>query len=155
VHPSIAILAIHHLLRADGSRPTGEWVAFRELPDALFYAPAFAGHAEGTVAYRFGQDVAGFRQACLALGGSPLDLADAAYSFQALPRLPLAVLLWAGDDEFPGQARILFDANAGRQLPTEDLSGVGDWLAHHLARWQGEQSTRADSQTAMPAPEQS
>lgn len=133
-HPSIAIVLIHHLLHCDGTRPAGQWVAFRELPDGLFYAQAFAGHAEGALAERFGQDIEAFVQANEAQGGAPLDIAEAAYRYQALPHLPVAVLLWAGDDEFPGQARILFDANAGRQLPTEDLSGIGDWLAHRLVR---------------------
>ncbi len=135
-HPSIAIVLIHHLLHCDGTRPAGQWVAFRELPDGLFYAQAFAGHAEGALAERFGGDIEAFRRANEAQGGAPLEIAEAAYIYQALPRLPVAVLLWAGDDEFPGQARILFDANAGRQLPTEDLSGIGDWLAHRLVRRQ-------------------
>ena len=35
-------------------------------------------------------------------------------------------------DEFPGRVQVLFDAAASHYLPTEDLSGVGDWLAHQL-----------------------
>ncbi len=132
-HVTIAIVLIHYLLRADGMSPADRWLAFRELPDGMFYAQAFAGHAEGLLAQRFGADLAGFRRAAQALGGAPLDLADASYRFAALPRLPMAALLWAGDDEFPGQARVLFDAHAGHYLPTEDLSGIGDWLAHKLA----------------------
>ena len=134
-HPSIAIVLIHYLLHCDGTRPAGQWVAFRELPDGLFYAQAFSGHAEGALAERFGGDIEAFRQANRAQGGSPLDIAEAAFAMRRSRYLPVAVLLWAGDDEFPGQARILFDANAGRQLPTEDLSGIGDWLAHRLVRW--------------------
>jgi hypothetical protein len=68
------------------------------------------------------------------LGGRSLALADAAYRFEAFPRLPVAVLLWAGDEDIPAQARILFDAHAGHYLPTEDLAGIGDWLAHRLTR---------------------
>ncbi len=132
-HMTIAIVLMHYLLTANGAPPADRWLAFRELPDGLFYAQAFAGHAEGEIAARFGSDVAAFRQAAAALGGQPLDLADASYRFQALPRLAIAVLLWAGDDEFPGQARVLFDAHAGSYLPTEDLSGIGEWLAHKLA----------------------
>jgi hypothetical protein len=109
-------------------------VAFRELPDGLFYAQAFSGHAEALLAQKYGADLEAFRRAAAALGGMPLDLADASFRFQALPRLAVAVLLWRGDEEFPGQARILFDAAAGHYLPTEDLSGIGDWLAHRLAR---------------------
>ncbi len=131
-HMTVAIVLIHYLLTADGTPPADRWLAFRELPDGLFYAQAFAGHAEGEIAQKFGADVAGFRQAAAALGGQPLDLADASFRFQTFPRLAVAVLLWAGDDEFPAQARVLFDAHAGHYLPTEDLSGIGDWLAHKL-----------------------
>jgi len=133
-HPSVAIVLIHHLLTADGTPAADRWVTFRELPDGLFYAQAFAGHEEAVLAQRYGQDLAAFRAAAAALGGQPLDLADASFRFQALPRLALAVLLWEGDEEFPAQARILFDAHAGHYLPTEDLSGLGDWLARRLTR---------------------
>jgi hypothetical protein len=133
-HPSIAIVLLHYLTTADGTRPADRWVTFRELPNGLFYAQAFAGHAEGLLAEKFGMNPDSFRRQAEALGGASLDLAEASFRFQALPRLAVAALLWEGDDEFPGQARILFDANAGHYLPTEDLSGIGDWLAHHLAR---------------------
>jgi hypothetical protein len=133
-HPSIAIMLLHYLTTADGTRLAERWVTFRELPHGLFYAQAFAGHAEGLLAEKFGTNPDRFRRQALAMGGTPLDLANASFRFQALPRFAIAALLWTGDDEFPGQARILFDASAGHYLPTEDLSGIGDWLAHHLAR---------------------
>lgn len=140
-HVTIAIVLMHYLLKADGTPPADRWLAFRQLPDGLFYAQAFAGHAEGLLAQRYGSDVAGFRRAAAALGGMLLDAApdgglappEAFFRFQALPRLAVAVQLWEGDEEFPGQVRVLFDAHAGRYLPTEDLSGIGDWLAHKLA----------------------
>ncbi len=133
-HASIGIVLLHYLLTADGTRLADRWVAFRELPDGLFYAQAFAGHAEALLAQRYGADLEAFRRACGSLGGMPLDLAEASFRFQALPRLAVAVLLWSGDEEFPSQARILFDATSGHYLPTEDLSGIGDWLSHRLAR---------------------
>jgi hypothetical protein len=131
-HPSVAIVLLHYLLTADGSRPADRWVTFRDLPDGLFYAQAFAGHAEAALAGRFGADIEAFRQASAGMRGAPLDLADASYRFQALPRVALAVLVWEGDDEVAAQARILFDADAGHYLATEDLSGLGEWLAHRL-----------------------
>ncbi len=140
-HVTIAIVLMHYLLKADGTPPADRWLAFRQLPDGLFYAQAFAGHAEGLLAGRYGSDVAGFCRAAAALGGTSLDAAPdgglappaAFFRFQALPRLAVAVQLWEGDEEFPGQVRVLFDAHAGHYLPTEDLSGIGDWLAHKLA----------------------
>jgi len=143
VHASINILLLHYLLTADGTPPADRWIAFRELPDGLFYAQAFAAHAELPLAQRFGVPAdtpAGraaleeLRRAAATLSGTPLDLADASYRFQALPRVAMAVLVWQGDEEFPGQARVLFDAHASHYLPTEDLSGVGEWLAHRFVR---------------------
>jgi hypothetical protein len=142
-HASIAIVLWHYLLTADGVPPAAagsSWMTFRELPNGLFYSQAFAGHAEGLLAEKFGSDVEGFHRACGSLGGERLIVApgaglappDAAYRFQAFPRLALAVQLWEGDEEFPGRVQVLFDAAASHYLPTEDLSGVGDWLAHRL-----------------------
>jgi hypothetical protein len=133
-HAAVSLVLLHYLLTADGTGIADQWVSCRELPGGRFYGRAFADQAEGVIAATFGTDVAGFRAAAATLGGLPLDLADAAYRFQALPRVPMAVLLWAGDDELPGQTRILYDASAGHFLPTEDLSGLGDWLAHQLTR---------------------
>ncbi len=42
------------------------------------------------------------------------------------------MLVWAGDDEEPGEARVLFDASASHYLPAEDLAGLGGQLAHRL-----------------------
>jgi hypothetical protein len=38
----------------------------------------------------------------------------------ALPRVPIAFLLWDGDEELPPDARILFDASVPAYLSTED-----------------------------------
>jgi Domain of unknown function (DUF3786) len=135
-HVAVSILLLHYLLRADGVSPAGEWLAFRELPDGMFYAAAFAQRAEAPLAQAFGagsgSGLEAFRGAAAAAGGLPLELADAAFAFQVLPRLALAVLVWAGDEEFSAQASLVFDAAAGHYLPAEDLAGLGGLLARRL-----------------------
>ena len=139
-HVSIVILLLHYLLNADGTPPAGRWLAFRGLPDGMFYADAFAAKAEAVLARcvadggTSAQRVEALQREALGLGGRALGLADVSFSFEALPLLPVAALLWFGDQEFAGEARVLFDAGAHHCLPTEDLAGVGDWLAHRLAR---------------------
>ncbi len=135
-HIAVAILLLHYLLLADGTPPAGAWSAYRELPDGLFYAASFAGRAEAPLTRAFATSAAGldlFRETALAAGGDALTLGDASFRFGALPRVDVAVLVWAGDDEGPGEARVLFDANAGHYLPAEDLAGLGGQLAHRLA----------------------
>lgn len=155
-HAAVAIATLHYLLTADGIPPAGNWWTFRELPDGLFYATAFAARAEDVLAQAFAatddpsvdaqlplaprvepsprDGVARFRRAAAALGGEPLDLGDASFCFAAFPRVALAVLLWAGDEDEPGEARILFDAHAGHYLRAEDAAGLGEWLARQLVR---------------------
>ena len=135
VHVAVAILLLHYLLTADGAAPTGEWKAYRELPDGLFYAASFAGRAEKPLAGAFAGSTAGldaFSSAASRCGGDALTLGDRSFRFAALPRVDVAVLVWAGDDEEPGEARVLFDASAGHYLPAEDLAGLGGQLAHRL-----------------------
>lgn len=138
-HAAVAILLLHYLLTADGAPATGEWAAYRELPGCLFYAAAFVARAEEPLARAFagpegpsGPGPAAFAAAALRLGGEPLPLADRAFRFQALPRLAVAALLWAGDDEAEGTAAVLFDTAAGHYLPAEDLAGLGGHLAQRL-----------------------
>lgn len=140
-HPAVAILLMHYLLTADGAPPAGEWLAYRELPGGLFYATAFARRAEEPLARAFagpagpsGPGPSAFAAAAAGLGGEPLALADAAFRFQALPRLAVAALLTFADDESPGSAAVLFDAAAAHYLPPEDLAGLGGYLAQRLTR---------------------
>jgi hypothetical protein len=134
-HVAVAILLLHYLLTADGAPSAGTWSAYRDLPDGMFYAFSFTQRAEQPVARAFAaspEGLDGFRAAARALGGDALTLGDASFRFVALPRLEVAVLVWGGDDEEPGEARVLFDSSAGHYLPAEDLAGLGGQIAHRL-----------------------
>ncbi|MDM8538586.1 DUF3786 domain-containing protein [Desulfobacterales bacterium HSG17] len=43
-------------------------------------------------------------------------MADAAYVFEITPRLPIAMLYWEGDDEFPAESKLLFDKSVSEHL---------------------------------------
>ncbi|MGC8872893.1 MAG: DUF3786 domain-containing protein [Chloroflexia bacterium] len=132
--PVLQILLLHYLLTSDGITPRGEWVSFRDLPDGRVYYRAFREGSELRLLGRFGNDITGFCRAAEALGGKPLPLADHAFAFQVLPRLPMAVLLWEGDEEFSPEIRILFDTSAANYLPTEDLAVIARYLTGCLIR---------------------
>jgi len=126
------LASLQYLLSAQDESPAGEWVDPKSLPygDFFFRGPhpmPTAGLEEA-----FGQSPDAFRGAAEALGGRPLDMGDAAYEFRALPRVPVAVILWAADDEFPARARFLLDRHAHRQLPLDALWVVCRVLAKRL-----------------------
>ena len=39
-------------------------------------------------------------------------MADASYSFNITPRIPVAVLFWDGDEDFSPESKLLFDKSS-------------------------------------------
>ena len=124
---------------ADGTPLAGRWISFTELPDGRFYNQAFQGYSGRLLAERFGQDPAGLDGAVTKLGGRLLASAagpqipgDRAFLIQALPRLPLLLAFWEGDEDFEATTQVLFDASAAHYLPTDVCAILGGMLARRL-----------------------
>ena len=122
----LEILLMHYLVNADGTPVSGMWITYRHLPGANLFEQRFTDMALQPLLDSFGNDAEGFRQAGLAIGGTPMSrTGDAAFRFMALPKIPMGCILYLGDDEVPPSINILFDAAAPHYLPTEDLSYLG------------------------------
>ncbi len=52
------------------------------------------------------------------------EFGDASIEVDVLPRLPLTIVIWRRDDEFPARASILFDQTAAAHLPLDALSAA-------------------------------
>jgi hypothetical protein len=126
-------MLLYYLHTADGALLADRWIGFRELPGGGFYHQAFQGYSGDQLASVVGQDPDAFDLAARALGGWPLPaLAPHAFAFLPLPRIRLAVVLWPGDDEFPSQASVLFDAGASHYMTTDGLALLGAGLTRRL-----------------------
>ena len=71
------------------------------------------------VSERYGTDRDGFLKKGLALGGVGLEYGDASVKLFPLPRVPVVLILWLADEEFPPRADILFDSSSELQLPID------------------------------------
>jgi len=125
---------LHYLRTADGKPLADRWVSLREIEGGRFYHQAFQGYSGDRVAKWFGNDLGAFRRAAERAGGERRDLGDAAYSFLALPRVPLVVIYWEGDEEFPPTAQVLFDGSAGHYLPVDGLAILGRELCGKIIK---------------------
>lgn len=131
-------LILTYLATANGRTPSGRWIGFRELPDGMFYAQAFQGYT-GVRLIRELQDeeeerLNSLRRAAEALGGKPVEIGDIGFSFTVFPRVRLAVVYWRGDEDFPSQARVLFEDSAADYMSTDGLAILGSNLVGRILK---------------------
>jgi hypothetical protein len=127
-------LLFYYLLTADGTSRTGRWVSFADLPNGRTYSTAFQGYSGDEVVKAFGMNLDAFRQVCISAGGMEENLANASFTFLPLPRVPLMITYWLGDEDFPSSCKILFDGSASHYLPIDACAILGSMLAAKLIR---------------------
>ena len=131
---SPTLIALHYLATADGSLVRHDWVPFRALPGGNVYEAAFRQQCLVPLVSTFGNDTEALKVAADALNGQTGIMGDLSYVFQALPRLPMALVLWLPDEEQGAEVTLLYDAVAPHYLPTEDLAALGRALAFGLMK---------------------
>lgn len=127
-------LILTYLITADGTAPSSRWIGFRELPDGMFYVQAFQGYTGGRLVRELEDDIVAFRRAAEALGGEPLAIGDVGYTFTVFPRVHMGLVYWEGDDEFPSQARVLFEDTSSHYMSTDGLAILGSQLVGRLLK---------------------
>ncbi len=126
------VLILHYLSAGDITEATGHWISYREIPGAAFYFGAFLKRAVDPLKKVFGQNLSGFSRAAEKLDTKKIDNGDAAYEFKVLPAVPLQLILWKADDEFPAEANILFDSTIGQILSPEDVAWLAGMVVYRL-----------------------
>jgi hypothetical protein len=133
-HGFLSLFMMHYLLETRSPRRDEVWISEKEIPGGATF---FRGpHALPTdlITKRFGNDLTLFKSRCEALGGSPLEMADAAYRFEIVPQVPVAVLYWCGDEEFPAEAKLLFDKSICRHLAPDVVYALAVGVCERLGR---------------------
>lgn len=118
-HEYFYLFIIYYLLKSKEIEISKEWISEKDIPGGTTF---FRGPHEipTHLIYRqYSNDIKEFRKRCEKLHGIPLDIADAAYSFKITSHIPVAVLYWEGDDEFPPEAKILYDKTITEHLASD------------------------------------
>jgi hypothetical protein len=128
------LLALYYFAWADGTPVNGHWISFAELPDGRFYNLAFQSYTGVELGRVFGSDLPALERAANRLNGVVQPVGDRAYAFNVLPRLPLLLVYWRGDEDFPPACQLLFDASAPHYLPTDGCAITGSLLTRQLIK---------------------
>jgi hypothetical protein len=133
--PAEKILLNRYLCEGRYVPGRGEQLSYNEVPSGSLYYRNFEGRCLKRAAFAFGNDPALFRRIVEGLPGlrfAALGKGDAGYRFEFLNGLFMSLLIWAGDEEFPPSAQMLFDDNFVLAFAAEDLAVVGEVVIRRL-----------------------
>ena len=116
------------LLEAKDVAWAGQWKTFREMPWGEMYNTPYTGRVLTRAAFSFGFKIAKFAAACEKLGARKLNHGDAGYEFDFFGPYRMQILMWAGDDEFPPNAQVIYTDNFADGFAAEDRVVAGDIL---------------------------
>jgi hypothetical protein len=120
------LIILTYLLRVQAMEMSEKMVNEKQIPggEAFFRGP----HSLNTRPMEevFGEDREAFLSAGRSLNGKVRDLGDAAIYLPVLPRVPVTLILWEKDDEFPAQITVNFDSTISSHLPLDIIWAVID-----------------------------
>lgn len=121
LHPFFILMVLVYLTGAKEIKPENRWVSEKNLKGGtnFFQGPHSLQVRELEVLY--GKDPEAFLKAGRRLGGTEIFYGDKAFALKVFPRIPLAYLLWEGNEEFPLKIRVLFDSTIQSHLPLDAI----------------------------------
>lgn len=128
------ILVLRYFTEGDRMDATGNLLSYRDLPWGEVYYRQFYGRCIMRLARMFGNRLDTFRAIMKGLKGKKKEYGDIAYEFQFFEGLSLCFVLWAGDEEFPPSAQILFSDNFPLAYAAEDVAYIGDVVLDYMKK---------------------
>jgi len=112
-----------HLLQCDIPLTSSEeLVTFRDFPGGAFYLEPFLSRSVRPLAKRYGNRINELKAALNRFDFHPLELGDFSARIHAMGCLYVTLIYRLGDDEFPTEAELFFNAPTKRALCAEDAA---------------------------------
>ena len=119
---------LRYLLECKDVAWSGQWKTFREMPWGEMYLKPYTGRVLTRAAFTLGTRLDAFRAAAEKMGAMPLPHGDAGYQFELVGGYRMQILAWAGDEEFPPNAQVIYSDNFADGFAAEDRVVAGDIL---------------------------
>jgi len=134
LHEYFYLFIIHYLLTSKEIEITNEWISEKDIPGGTTFFRGPHQIPTNLISLRFNNNVNKFKERCEQLHGIPLNMADAAYRFKITPRIPVAVLYWKGDDDFPAESKILYDRTIAEHLASDVIYALAAGICNRLGK---------------------
>lgn len=137
VTPWIKILILHYIRMQGKGGLAGKWTSFSELRGGMMKAHSFERDCEEPFRDLCDRNPGAVAGALRHMGAEPGKgfPTEHAWRISLLPKVPVAILYWPRDEEFPSNAKILFDSTADKFLDVETLIFLVEGLVKILERF--------------------
>ena len=119
---------LRYLLESKDVAWNGTWKTFREMPWGELYIKPYTGRVLTRAAFTFGTRIDAFKAAAEKMGATVLPHGDAGYQFNLIGGYQMQIMAWAGDEEFPPNAQVIYSDNFETGFAPEDRVVAGDIL---------------------------
>jgi len=119
--PDFRIMILDYLANCNEIPLSGRLVSGAQLKGGEFFFRGTHGLELDALVEEFGKKPEQFKNVGLSLAGKGLELGDVSFQLLVLPRVPIAYVLWAADEEFSARLSVLFDSTADRMLHLDTL----------------------------------
>jgi len=128
------VLILHYLLEAMGTPLSNTLITFKEIPEGPVYFRTFTQRTIKHLVNNFSNQPQRLMESGKAFGARKAEYGDMAITIDAFKRVPITLVLWMGDDEFPPEGNILYDSTVTDYLPTEDIIILTETLIWRLVK---------------------
>ena len=128
------ILILHYLTQAKGTPLTGKLIAYKELPEGVDYFRTYYARAIKPLVKHFGEQPQRLLDIAPGLGGTKAEYGDISVTIPGFSRVPITLVLWQGDEEFPPEGNILFNSTIRDYLTVEDINVLCEVIAWKMVK---------------------
>jgi hypothetical protein len=138
IHIWEKILILHYLTNSDDSALTDGLINYKQVKDGAMYYPTFEKRSIKPLVNTFGEEPRLLIESSKLLGGKEIDYGDVGVKIMALPHVPIIFVIWKGDEEFPSDGGILFDASIEKRLSAEDIAVLCQQIVFKIIKYKHE-----------------
>ncbi|MBF0321204.1 MAG: DUF3786 domain-containing protein [Nitrospirae bacterium] len=139
VTPWEKILILIYVKTGGSGQPTGRWVSFIDLKGGGVKVEAIRKEFEEPMSELFNKSPEEAVAAIEGLGAVQVtgQASEMAWICELMPKIPILLLYWPADTEFPARFKSVFDASADRFLDVESIVFLCEGLVKRVAQRMG------------------